>query len=239
MLGINRMKSGFIQCNRQYFHVPTVENSYWAGFIAADGCLEKNEKVLVINLSANDKEHLEKFVRTVEDKGRIYEGVNKDGYAHVKFQRTCHEWCRDLRNNWGIRERKSLVVPIPHLIDEQMIMSYVLGYLDGDGYVRVHNDELKISVAGGKTILTWIRKLFIKLVEENECNYKRSKNQQRGKKHATLRQPVNNPYFYTYEIGGYRAMIIWDVLMRLDSPVLKRKWFKKEILEWLERKRNI
>ena len=27
--------------NKEYFNIPTIENSYWAGFLAADGCLWK------------------------------------------------------------------------------------------------------------------------------------------------------------------------------------------------------
>ena len=36
--------------NKYYFSIPNMENSYWAGFLAADGCLWKRGDAVEIGL---------------------------------------------------------------------------------------------------------------------------------------------------------------------------------------------
>lgn len=36
--------------DQSYFHEPNVANSYWAGFIAADGCVGSRDRALIIML---------------------------------------------------------------------------------------------------------------------------------------------------------------------------------------------
>ncbi len=55
--------TGFYTCNENFFSYDSAENFYIAGFIAADGSLQKRKysKILKICLSNNDLLHLEKI----------------------------------------------------------------------------------------------------------------------------------------------------------------------------------
>jgi hypothetical protein len=60
--------------NTAYFSEPTIRNSYWAGFIAADGCLTR-KGALRIALSIKDREHLEKLKSELNFSGPIRDGL--------------------------------------------------------------------------------------------------------------------------------------------------------------------
>lgn len=57
--------------NENFFSLDTPESFYWAGFIAADGCILKNLKVLEIGLGIKDKKHLKKFKSAIKYTGNI------------------------------------------------------------------------------------------------------------------------------------------------------------------------
>lgn len=52
-----------IKHNTEFFKEPNTLNSYWAGFIAADGCIQQykdnRQPTLAINLKSSDINHLE------------------------------------------------------------------------------------------------------------------------------------------------------------------------------------
>ena len=63
-----------------FFNKPNIINCYWAGFIAADGCITgRNKNKLYIGLSSKDKQHLEVFKKTICFDGPILENIIKRG----------------------------------------------------------------------------------------------------------------------------------------------------------------
>ena len=61
-------------CNDNYFDKNTQESFYWAGFIAADGCVMrrgKNSKILSISIHTKDIDHLYKFKKAIGFAGPI------------------------------------------------------------------------------------------------------------------------------------------------------------------------
>ena len=57
--------------NETFFEKPSRVNSYWAGFIAADGCVYRN--TLKITLSKKDKAHLEALSSQLNEDYRVKE----------------------------------------------------------------------------------------------------------------------------------------------------------------------
>ena len=55
--------------NHHYFSTPNIKNNYWAGFIAADGCV--NKKGITFHLSITDIEHLKTLQNIVKHTGKI------------------------------------------------------------------------------------------------------------------------------------------------------------------------
>lgn len=147
--------------NQDYFAVPNLENSYWAGFIAADGCIyrrAKGTKTLSIGLQLKDKQHL------INLKSRIGAGslsdvkhYNENGrtYHSVTFVVYSDKICNDLGSNFNIYPRKSLTLSPPTL-EGDLALAFIAGYIDGDGSYTKTNNRPVISILGTKEVLEWV-----------------------------------------------------------------------------------
>lgn len=200
-------------CNDSYFSVPNLENSYWAGFIAADGNIHQRkalwQKKLGIGLSAVDLEHLESFVSVVEYKGKISKFNNNKGKPIVSIGITSSELCGDLERNFNITPKKSLVLMPPDLGDETLIKAFIKGYIDGDGSMGIYRGFPRLTVIGTMQFVGWIRGCFedfysISLGEIK--NYSRS--------------------FYTLYVTSNNCRKVLADLYSLPTHYLSRKWDK-------------
>lgn len=120
--------------NHDFFEdLETCEKAaYWAGFIAADGCVTERNTVEIL-LGGKDFNHLEKFVRDIGGDNRIYHEPQRKGYRHGR----CHislqsaKMSADLAIH-SIVPRKTFTVQWPNLSDASL-RHYLRGYVDGDG----------------------------------------------------------------------------------------------------------
>lgn len=120
---------------------------YWAGFLAADGCVRLSEnkyKTLLLGLSKTDYKFLEMFKEFVGFSGPIYE-----------YRDSCSVSIRsdkifDKLNKFNILPNKSLTYSVPDDIANSHLFSHFLrGYFDGDGSVmHVGGKKLAISFCG-------------------------------------------------------------------------------------------
>lgn len=148
--------------NESYFSIPNINNCYWAGFIAADGCVSK-KNLLEINLGKKDKCILERFIEQVDYKGVVKTNKGKT-FDNVRIAISCPQWISDLNNNWNITKQKTGTLKPPNLTELEHKLSYIIGYIDGDGSVYKLKKEKHIclSICGNKEILEWISKtLFL------------------------------------------------------------------------------
>jgi hypothetical protein len=112
-------------------------SAYWAGFIAADGCVYK--KTLRISLSEEDLSHLIKFKDNIQYAGNILKSVNKLSRHNKKWKNvnmvtisiTSAQIVEALLC-LGITERKTKTLEFPNLPDH-LIKHFCRGYFDGDG----------------------------------------------------------------------------------------------------------
>jgi hypothetical protein len=120
--------------------IDSYEKAYWLGFILADGSIvEKNRLQIALQLS--DKNHLEKFSKFLSSDCTVRE-----------FNKTNHPFCIysvghiklriDLENK-GIIVNKSNKPYTLWVPEEKYIKSFLNGYLDGDGSIRLNEDYLK------------------------------------------------------------------------------------------------
>lgn len=133
--------------NRSYFKViDTEEKAYWFGFIAADGCITRNNSNLEIGLKSSDNGHLKKFLKAIggEDSMIRYKyckaGINNKFYETARVTIASKEMCNDLIAN-GLTSNKSSNLLFPTNIPKQLIQHYLRGYIDGDGWVGVAGKE--------------------------------------------------------------------------------------------------
>lgn len=208
-------------CNEKFFKSITIENSYYAGFIAADGCIvttTKNNKALQIDIQQKDSYILKNLKRDIEYTGPI---INKKRYRYnVKVENSSVlkissiDICQDLEQNFNIKSRKSLTLKPPKNLSLKQSLAYIIGYIDGDGsifystYKRKYGSKrYQLSIVGTKEILNWINSIFSQKYKVNKKVYKRDK-------------------IYQYALGRMDSEKVLKSLKKIKIKKLERKWSK-------------
>ena len=164
---------------RKFEKIDSAEKAYWLGFIAADGCnyIRELNASVIINISRQDREHLEKFQKFMNADVAIVDHIQTDGFSSnslmSKIVFNSVEMAQDL-NKLGITPRKSLTLSPPK-IEEQYFLPFILGYFDGDGSLfktsQYNNYGINIE------ILNWINNILNisdsleKRQDDNKNNY--------------------------------------------------------------------
>jgi intein-encoded DNA endonuclease-like protein len=124
--------------NKDFFKkIDSEEKAYWLGFLYADGCISKDFRQIIIELSDIDKTHLEKFLIAVGSNANV--NINKRKYARIYIG--CKEMALDLAK-LGCIPKKSLILKFPskEQVPQHLVEHFIRGYYDGDGcfvkYVR-------------------------------------------------------------------------------------------------------
>lgn len=218
-------------CNDDFFYTSTSESDYWAGFIAADGCiLDKSAgyKALQITLAAKDEEHIVKFMKAINFNGviqhsaknYIYKGVTS--LKHQVLIRVCSDvLCEDLITRYGVTPRKTSTYQL-YRPSEINFWAFLRGYIDGDGSIEQPIEGKKwgaqLSLLGTPEFLELVCAL---LPRAGVNSYTLSKRYERT--HALI-------------ITGRESIKLLRKLSEQETPVLGRKW--KDIAWWCENYRD-
>ncbi len=230
---------------RKYFHdddfwsVPNLRNSYWAGVLAADGSINDNNKFdtrhLIWRMAQRDLPLMEQFAKEIKYTGKIklynYKNIsgNISNLAVIKIN--SQKWTDELEKIWNIVPRKTNILRPPNINDENFLSAFLRGYIDGDGSIHVgktkkerlsgkvyERESLAIQfVSCSHGIMQWIK----------EFTEKRFKNDGRQK----LPEVYRHPRWSVYNVHGQRAIQMFLYLSKLDVPCLDRKWKNPVILE--------
>jgi hypothetical protein len=174
--------------NENYFEkINTEDKAYWLGFILADGCICRND--LVIVLKESDENHIEKFIKNIEGNNE-YQIIDNNHFGNHKCVRLSirsKKIFSDLQT-LGITPNKSLTASIPKNITNNLLRHFWRGVIDGDGFICEYNQQkgkykysyLGIGLTGSKNVvdefIDFIKnKLDIKLKLEKEKNVWRTK----------------------------------------------------------------
>lgn len=166
-----------IKCDYDIFEtIDSNEKAYWLGFIAADGCNYKRKQnaTILINISAKDKDHLQKFVDFCKLDKNITEYTTSAGFSNntkmCKIEIYSNKMSQDLSNK-GIVPRKSLILKPPN-INSEYYLPFILGYFDGDGSIfKTSQGAFGINIEGTREILEWINSILN--ISENNTLSKR------------------------------------------------------------------
>jgi AraC-like DNA-binding protein len=172
-------------CNEHYFDViDNQEKAYWLGFIYADGCVSRNygNYVFQISLQANDRLHLEKFLKAINSNHPIYDGmsvIKKIGnFPNCKINfYSSPNLCKRLVELGGV-ERKSLTLKFPskEIIPDALMSHFIRGFFDGDGCISAMRKGSRntpsdtifvITFTGTKEMLEGIKR-YLPLTREIE-----------------------------------------------------------------------
>ena len=221
LLPTNKAQS--IKCNESYFKVPNLVNCYWAGFLAADGNISDFDKKKRLSLQISDKdyEHCKKFADELNFSGKISRYTRKNGVKMCNFSINSNKLCHDLEENFNIVPRKTLKLQPPNIIDQEMIYSYIVGYLCGDGWIskrKKYQNLFTFGFIGQKTFLDWVRKQLSKLIIDETTKQKFL--------------DIKTKDFPNYsKISFANKTYTNDILLFLKTlkvPKLERKWNKLE-----------
>jgi hypothetical protein len=210
--------------NDEFFTTPNIQNCYWAGFIAADGCIGncRNRLFLAINLKSTDECLLKEMASQTDFTGRVTQGKHKgygkyseNTYYYSSLQiRNCQKWIESLNKNWNITEKKSLTLLPPNIADLKQQLSYIIGLIDGDGYIGISNSNMMFQLIGTKEIVIWASNVLYNLEDPN----KYSPMQAYKKK---------NQKCYYINCSWTRAYNLLKQLEQVSTPYrLARKWDK-------------
>lgn len=133
------------------------EGNYWAGFLAADGCLSK--KNYSIYLRIKDLDHIEKYKIFINSDLKIYYNKNKANsiMGCITF-RSKENW--DYLNSIGITPKKSLTFQFKN----ELNWDFIRGYFDGDG--SISKNEPKITTGSNL-----FKEQLIKFFKDNNLTY--------------------------------------------------------------------
>lgn len=219
----NSAKKREFEVNDTFFHIPNKLNSYYAGFIAADGNIRKDtENVLTISLASKDKEALTTFIDYLQSNYNVKDGIFNSRYPYSYLSITSIDICQDLRYNFNITPQKSFTLVPPNLDDKDLIDSYIVGLIDGDGCIGITGSRFYISLMGTLEIITWVKYRFEEI----------------------LGKDISNPFHisdknsYTLRISDKNARILYNYYNNIDVPKLRRKWKFGTLEEHKSRKRD-
>lgn len=164
--------------NSRFFSEPNPVNSYWAGFLAADGNIRGKTNQLTFYQA--DPEAVKGFQLAIEHDGRIRCRV-RPRTTEYSLSLTSAEMVSDLLRNFSITPNKSLTLKPPPSLNQECSLAFVGGLIDGDGSVhqrknhqtRSGNPFLDISLTGTMEILTWANAILgnrMRVYHRSDCS---------------------------------------------------------------------
>lgn len=155
-------------CNDNFFSEDNERSFYWAGFIAADGCVRIKEskyskvKCLEIRLSEKDKDHLEKFKIDIKAENPVHTYKNSSHFVIYSSQ------IFDDLARFGIAPNKTHNMNFPEWIkNHELVKHFLRGYFDGDGgfYFNTsikNNNFMTLRICGTLSFLKGFKEVLEK-----------------------------------------------------------------------------
>lgn len=124
--------------NADYFEkINNSDKAYWLGFLMADGSIDKKGYTCTLSLSAQDKEHLQKFGDIWELKVRLDDRFDNrtEHIYHSATVNICNKKIVEDLINLGMSNNKTyrLNANVFLNIDDNFKKDFIRGYFDGDG----------------------------------------------------------------------------------------------------------
>lgn len=234
---------------RKYFHnsqvwdIENLEACYWAGFLAADGCIIERAGgfSLRVELQGSDKNVLINFLRFLECGSVIFNSQKTsphsgkiNSYSSIQVHaRQDDSLILDLINKFNVTPRKTKTLQPPNLKTTEQKMSFIAGFFDGDGCIRLNEKKgyFAPSIAvtcGSKIFLEWI-------LGETESLLENSYLRRVTQKKINQDRKGNN----TFSICGMSCAAFIDYIRQLPIPRMTRKWDKPDLLSYIQKQKSL
>jgi hypothetical protein len=196
--------------NYSFFSKISNLTCYWAGFLAADGCVLPKKNTVSVRLHEKDKDHLCKLQKDINHNGKIFD-LKKENQCLIQLH-SAEKLIEDLMLIYNITSRKSNTLKPPNIKACSNVISFICGYIDGTGFLNSKgiNSDYHIQIYGTEKMLNWIKKYFDKWVPPI------------GKKESNV--TFVKKYMCRYAITGVRVKVLIAKLLSVDIPRMTRKW---------------
>jgi len=120
-----------------YFEkIDSKEKAYWLGFLYADGYVDEKNGRVVLDLSKKDLGQVERFCKAIgANEDKIKERLHKCGSESVSVSITSRKFVTFLIEK-GCTNNKSFTIRLIDFKNEELDLSFLLGFYDGDGYAN-------------------------------------------------------------------------------------------------------
>lgn len=193
-------------------------NSYWGGFVAADGCVtHTTNNGIAFAIGIHDKGHLEKIVKDTSADYKVAfkekrTEKHQDMYS-IRFY-VCKKWEEDLKDNFNIVPRKTYNMDAPKQIPKEMFPYFLIGLIDGDGCWHLYKNKLGFSM----TITLATKEILDFINEWAEENYP-------SKVGKSRKVRVDKKGHYRLAVCGAAACQMYlDLRELIPTRHLIRKW---------------
>jgi len=154
----------WVYCTEEFFRTLSPISAYWAGFIAADGCLNKRDNSMRLGLSKVDRNHLIKFKNSIKTNANITECKSNNSVRIM----ICSEKLYNSLTDLGIKPNKSLTINKVS-IPKGLMSHFIRGVFDGDGSISGEKiTHVQFMIAGNKPFLEQLQDTLIKKCELNK-----------------------------------------------------------------------
>lgn len=201
--------------NENFFEKENEFSYYWAGFLAADGSV--NKKSLYLQLAEKDLDHLNKFKEIICNNAKIVKyktKLNNKEFISYRISIFNKSIINSLKK-FNIIQNKTKTYSLPTL-NENLIRHFIRGYFDGDGSFKVRKcknyNQLIFSLCGNLEFLNQINSVLQKYCDstKNKKPYKSS----------------NSSVYYLEYAGNKMVKRIFDFLYKDNLICLNRKYNK-------------
>lgn len=198
--------------NSNYFEkIETPEQSYWLGFLYADGYNNEKDNLIRVNLQKEDREHLQKFLNALQCQNFEIKEQVKDEKYYINYIEICDKKLSEDLAKQGCYQRKSNNLMFPTNLKEELYSHFIRGYFDGDGSLyfstRKNIKVFGLHILGTYDMVFNIRKIL-------------------GKEKLALEKKGETLYSFNLS-GNKQILAVMQYLYKNANPKI-----------WLNRKRN-
>jgi len=232
-LKLNNIKShatSKYSINDNYFNkINTKDKAFVLGILFADGCNHSNSNEISINLQEQDKRILEKINKKIETNRPLYfVKKNKKGRNQYKLSIYNKKISQDLYRS-GMVPRKSLILEFPDFLSDDLLASFIRGFMEGDGCIHINKRKnSSIVIVSSKFFINRLNEIIKEKFNISCTKYK-------------LKKANKNTLYLA--IGGNKQVerfldwIYEDIYEKINDLFLERKY--KKYLEIKEIRRKV
>ena len=201
------------------------ESCYWLGFLLEDGHFSSNG--LHISLSIKDKCQIYKLKEYLCSKNKLINDNN-----NIKLQISDKPVIQSLKEKYDIKSNKTYNPPslLNFPTEEEKIMSLIIGFIDGDGCIKLSNKyavcRIACHISWKPLFCTWADKIFESALQYNKKSV-RPKIYEIHRERAIFKQnKLTKSHMVELNISTLNLKHLKQIAIKHNLPVLNRKWEK-------------